>query len=306
MRTRDGDVARRTTAPHGMPDLERPVVALVPDAAERAAVRAALHGRAGVEFCELAQELVPLANRVGGRVVVAQPRDAAGAPTAPALQALRADPRGVRIVLWMGLTLAAVRDLAEVGGVTVALEGHDDLRRVLHAVLDGAPHDALPGKLLAETAALVPHAVRGFVEHCALRAPRVRTARAAAEGAGIAYRTLARRLRVAGLPTPKAVLIWYCLLHAAWYMTLRGATRDGVAKRAGFRSGVALSDALRRYAHLSWTELRTSTGFGGLLARFQAILSASAREAPGAARSTRWRTPRGRGGKPARRARDDR
>jgi AraC-like DNA-binding protein len=279
VRAEGNDLGGHDTAPHVALAGGQTVVALVRDGGDRAAIRDALRGVAVVEFCERAADLVRLATEYQARMVIAEPRDAIGRRTAPALRVLRLRRPRLRVVLYVGLTPADVRDAADVSAMRVLIREYDSVDQVLRGALTDPSRTATPGALLAPTAAFTPPSVRRFFTYCAWRADQVHTAREAAANVSISYRTLARRLRAAGLPPAKAVLAWYRLLHAAWQMELGDPTREVVATAAGFPSGAALAEALRRYTQLSWTELHEQIGFSGLLARFEELVRVPASSA---------------------------
>lgn len=256
----------------GAPPGERPIVALVRDAATRDAIRSAVRGVTTVLFCDYAMELVCIATEAGPRLIVAEPRDAGGDATAPALAALRLRSPPLKVLLYMSLTPDDVHDAAGCFPAIVALRHHDDIRKVLRAELSGSSLDASPGALLDSTAALVPPVVRPFFRCCAWRAHRLRTASDAAVMVKLPIRTLSRWMRESGLPTPKRVLQWYWLLHAAWHIESGIHKKDAVARRVGLASGVALGTTLRHCTGLRWPELRDQVGLVGLLARFDALL----------------------------------
>jgi AraC-like DNA-binding protein len=255
------------------------VVALLLNAADRRAVLETLGERATVVFCERSAELFRLATDLRADVVIADSRDIDGRRTAPALHSLRAARPLLQVVLYLDLSAPAVRSALEGWATGVVFRHEEDIGPVLRTAISRAPNAGSPGATLAASAALAPPEVRRFFTHCAWRAVMIGTARAAAEDVGIPYRTLARQLEAAGLPSPKVVLDWYRLLHAAWQMELSHANREVVAKKAGFSSGDVLAKRLRRYADLSWMELRERVGFNGLLMRFEALLGAHAETA---------------------------
>jgi hypothetical protein len=250
------------------------VVGLVVAAADREVVRAELKGLATMEFCDRAAELFRLAYDRRTDAVFAEPRDAAGRRTAPVLQSLAVSRPRLQVVMYLELSIADVRDALERWTSGVVIKGHEEIGPMLRTALARAPHIGSPGAVLASTATFVPPEVRRVFIHCAWRASRIGTAQEAATGAKIRYRTLAVQLEAAGLPTPKVVLSWYRLLHAAWDMELSHASREKVAVDSGFSSGAKLAAALRRCANMSWTELRERVGFGGLLELFEELIGA--------------------------------
>lgn len=260
-------MAARGTSPGG-----RPIVALVRDAATRSAIRSAANGVAMVLFCDYTMDLVRIATETGPRLIIAEPRDAGDDATAPALFALRLRSPRLKVLLHLSLTPDDVHDAAGCFPAIVVLRQYDDIGTVLRAELSGSSLAASPGALLDSTAALVPPAVRPFFSCCAWRAHRLRTASDAAIAVKIPIRTLSRRMRDIGLPTPRRVLQWYWLLHAAWHIESGIRKKDAVARRVGLASGAALGATLRHCTGLQWPELRDRVGLGGLLVRFDTLL----------------------------------
>lgn len=252
------------------------VVALLSNPEDRRRVRETLGDRTRLEFCERSAELFRLTTDLQADVVIADSSDVDGRRTAPALHALRAARPLLQVVLYIELSAPAVRNALEGWSTGVVFRHEEEIAPALRTAIVRAPRAGSPGALLATSATLTPPGVRRFFTHCAWRASVVDTARAAAEGVGIPYRTLSRQLDASALPSPKAVLAWYRLLHAAWRMELLHQGREIVAKQSGFSSGVVLAKTLRRYANLSWTQLREEVGFNGLLTRFEALLRAPA------------------------------
>jgi hypothetical protein len=102
---------------------------------------------------------------------------------------------------------------------------------------------------------------------------RAESPRTAAVGAPpLGGRPVVALVRDGGLPTPKRVLEWYRLLHAARHIEAGTRKREAVARRVGLTSGEALGSALHHYGGISWRQLREEVGFTGLLKRFESIL----------------------------------
>ena len=224
-------------------------------------------------FCERSTELFRLATDVRANVVIADSVDIDGRSTAPTLHSLRAALPLLQVVLYIDFSIRAVRSAIE-GWATGIVFRHQDVGAMLRTAIARAPNAGSPGATIAVSAGLVPPEVRSYLTHCAWRATTIRSARAAADDAGIPYRTLARRLQRAGLPSPKVLLDWCRLLHAAWRVERTRENRDMVARMSGFSSGDVLARRLRLYTGLSWTMLRERIGFNKLLTMFEATLRA--------------------------------
>lgn len=266
------EFVRPGTIPVGAHGIWRPVVALVRNETDREAVRDALGDLVAIEFCAYAVDLVRLVTRTSAHLVVAEPFDADGTRTGPALSGLRIRNPELHTVVYMSLTPADVHAAVEGWATDVVVRNHDNAARILRRALADAPTTASPGTLLAATATFAPRPVRAFFEYCAWKAHKVKSARVAAVEARMSYRTVSRWMRAAGLPTPGTVLAWYRLLHAAWQLEIRLLKLAAVAELVGFPSGRALAGSLKRHTGLSWPELRDKVGFAGLLLRFDDLL----------------------------------
>jgi len=250
------------------------VVALLTDEKDRRVVEEILGENATLYFCDTSTELFRLATYVRANVVIADSVDVDGKSTAPVLHSLRAALPLVQVVLYIDFSIRAVRSAIEGWATGVVFRYQEDVGAMLRTALARAPDAGSPGATIAVSAGLAPPEVRSYLTHCAWRATTIRTARTAADDVGIPYRTLARRLRSAGLPSPKVLLDWCRLLHAAWRVQRTRENRDTVAKKSGFSSGDVLVRRLRLYTGLSWTTLRERVGFDKLLAMFETMLRA--------------------------------
>jgi AraC-like DNA-binding protein len=259
-----------------LPYATRPtrLVALLADERDRRVVAEILGENAELYFCERSTELFRLATDVRANIVIADSVDVDGKSTAPVLHSLRAALPLLQVVLYIDLSIRAVRSAIEGWATGVVFRHQEDVGAMLRTAVARAPGAGSPGAMIAVSAGLAPPEVRSYLTHCAWRAPTIRTARTAADDVGIPYRTLARRLRSAGLPSPKVLLDWCRLLHAAWRVERTRENRDTVAKKSGFSSGDVLAGRLRLYTGLSWTTLRERVGFDRLLTMFEVMLRA--------------------------------
>ncbi|HEU4585888.1 MAG TPA: helix-turn-helix domain-containing protein [Gemmatimonadaceae bacterium] len=248
------------------------VVALLVDERDRRLVAETLGPRAKLHFCERSSELFRLATDLRANMVIADSVDIDGDSTAPALHSLRAALPLLQVVLYIDLSIRAVRSAIEGWATGVVFRQEEDVGAMLRTAVVRSPSMGSPGATIAISAGLVPPEVRRFLTHCAWRATTIRTARSAADDVGIPYRTLARRLQSAGLPSPKVLLDWCRLLHAAWRVERTHENRDIVARSSGFSSGDVLARRLRLYTGLSWTTLRERVGFDKLLTMFETML----------------------------------
>jgi len=250
------------------------VVALLVNEQDRRVVDEILGESVALHFCETTTELFRLATDVRAHVVIADSVDIDGKSTAPTLHSLRAALPLLQVVLYIDLSVRAVRSAIEGWAMGVVFRHQEDVGAMLRTALTREPLAGSPGATIAVSAGLVPPEVRSYLTHCAWRATTIRTAGTAADDVGIPYRTLARRLRSAGLPSPKVLLDWCRLLHAAWRVERTRENRETVAKSSGFSSGDVLARRLRLYTGLSWTMLRERVGFDQLLTMFDAMLRA--------------------------------
>lgn len=131
-----------------------------------------------------------------------------------------------------------------VDGVILA-GGGDDRRKMREAVrmalaasVASRVADILQGRIPSVGLLVIQWAVEHADRHPGMRE--------LAEGLCVSTRSLARELRVLGLPTPRRLLLWGRLLQAARLLEGPGATVESVAHRLGYATAGGLRRAFKR------------------------------------------------------------
>lgn len=262
------------------------IVALVVGPIERARVESAAKGFWSVTFVstitalrERALLTVPRAT-----VVVAEPRDSDGLPTAPLLKQLRAAHPDTPIVGYCnaaGHDSREILEIATVGVHDLVFKGTTDSPTLLRATCESAARtcsaEAVLGKISDE---LIPEG-RQIVEYCLYHPTLATSVAAIAKGLALHRKTLVNRCARVGLPVPGVLLGWSRLLLFAHVLRSRCGPVEDLALLIGFPSGTALRNMLKRYSGLRPRDLQAPLGFDQLITRFRQALAVAALCAPG-------------------------
>ena len=240
------------------------VVALVLGRERRARIITGV-GRAGVVcFCEQRQELGVLAAHPDTVVVITETRDSDDAPVAPVVARLTAGPSSVPVIAYIGWPGTAPDDIVEIvraGASDLVRAGFDDAGVALRAALRTAVVHTAATVIRREVEHVVPPAVWPVMAYALNHADRNLTVTDLSRALGVHRRSVARRLKAAGVPGPRALIRWCRLILAAWMLEGKGRTVESVALALDFESAGALRNALRRYAALSVSDIRRPDGF---------------------------------------------
>lgn len=252
------------------------ILALVLGDAERARIRSALHDVALVRFCGSAHELLALAAVGDVEAAIVELHDADGASTLPAIRLLRDRYPSVAVLAYGKATAGAMRETIEAGALGargVVVQGVDDFGEPLRQTIAAARGAGAAAEILRAVEAGAPASLRPFLRYCAASAARPFSVEDAARALGVHRRTLVNRLRSARLPSPRSVIGWNRLLHAARLLDDPGRALDRIASELGFASASALHNMFRRYTRLGPSELRARGAFREMLARYASALS---------------------------------
>ncbi|MFL5574366.1 MAG: helix-turn-helix domain-containing protein [Gemmatimonadaceae bacterium] len=259
------------------------VVALVLARERQARLRDGLRERAPVRFVSRCREVAHAVAEGAVAATVLELRDADGTPTAPTIRQLRAAfPRTPVLALAPGGSAAAGHELVaavQAGANGIILEGVEDAGVALLDALDHAEDECVARLVMAELWSLLPDEARPVVEFCLTQARRPLAVDEVAAALGMCRRTLGRRLRRAGLPSPLAVIGWCRLLVAARVMEERGRTLEQVALRLQFPGAASLRNMLARYTALRPREVRENGGLRCVLFAFRRVIEAGRRAA---------------------------
>jgi AraC-like DNA-binding protein len=244
---------------------------LQPDPRAGAALSAALDEEYGLRRVETWEELLREMGRSLplGCVVDLCPRAFPSPETQ--LRMLRRTYPGVTIIVqseFAGRELDLYRlGRLDVDGV-IRMDGSMSPLRVRRVVASALA--ARLGKMVVESSAtnlppLARGCIRWAVEHAG-SAPQVSDLAAAM---ALSPRALLRELKAMDLPTPRKLLLWCRLIHAAHLLERPGMTVECAAFRLGYSTGGALRKALKRHMGSSPTSLRNRGGLAWALEVFR-------------------------------------
>jgi AraC-like DNA-binding protein len=125
----------------------------------------------------------------------------------------------------------------------------------------GAVAEALPTRVGSIARRALVTAIR-WTDECL-------TAAGLASECGVSLLALRRRLREAGLPSPRRLLAWCRLLHAARLLESTRASTERVGHVVGYASGPAFRNACRGMLHVQPHDLAGMGGFRFVLERMR-------------------------------------
>jgi transcriptional regulator GlxA family with amidase domain len=152
-------------------------------------------------------------------------------------------------------------DVVRAGASDLVRAGFDDAGVAFRAALRTALVHAAANTITRDVEQMVPPAVWPVVAYALNHADRDLTVAELARALAVHRRTVARRLKAAGVPGPRALICWCRLILAAWMLEGKTRTVESVALALDFASAGALRNALRRYAALSVSDVRCRDGF---------------------------------------------
>jgi AraC-like DNA-binding protein len=256
----------------------RTIAALVFDAETLARLRDAAGRRFLVAACESWDAVVALI--AGGRAaaVLTEPRDRGNVSIAPRVRLLREGYPSIPVIGYIRGSRTISRDildLARAGVNELVHAGFDDVGVAFRAALASASASCIAERLLSELSPAIPPAVWGLVAFCVERANAPLSVRELAHAFAVDPRTVERRFRESGMPSPREVIGWARLLLASTLLEDAGRPLEQVAYTLDFPSGAALRNMLRRYTDLRPQELRENGGHRCVVHLFKQAIARS-------------------------------
>jgi AraC-like DNA-binding protein len=148
----------------------------------------------------------------------------------------------------------------------VFVAGRNDGRQEIRSAILGAASEDLPSRVLNRLGDNVPIEVRALLRFALANAQRRVHVTDMAQALNLHRRTLSARSRNVRYPSPSALIAWARLLIATDIMMSMAATADRAAVMAGFGSGTAFRNMLRRYTGLRPAEVRAGGGLEYIIA----------------------------------------
>jgi hypothetical protein len=151
---------------------------------------------------------------------------------------------------------------------------HDSSGRRHSNPPDRMPDEGFAVAMRTELDQAIPEGpIREFFRFSALRSRRKLSPSEVAEAIGVDRDQITKLLEESGYPTAEAVIRWFRILRAAWFLTRtppRSATE--VASALYFSSGAVLGNAMKATIGMRPRELKAGGGFNVVLAQFRRVL----------------------------------
>ena len=254
-----------------------PIVALVLGREERARVESALAGEHPLTFVSSLEEVRCALTRTEQAVLIAEPRDGCGAPTAPLLQSLRLARCDLPIIGYCAVPRDDARDVMDLSNSGVhellfrqATDSPFLIRQTLRSAMQACAASWILGRLSEH----VTTEVRTIIRYCLHHPKDATTVSRVARVLGIHRKTLTNYCARAGAPVPGALIAWCRLLLAAQLLRSQLGSVEAVALQLDFPSATAFRNMLKRYTGLRPLDVRAGTGFEQMLAMFTGRLAA--------------------------------
>ena len=256
------------------------VVALVLGRDERARIEHALAAEHALSFFTSLEAVRYALERLERAVLILEPRDEHGMPSAPLVRQLRAARCDLPMIAYCDVPRDESRDISELSraGVHELLFRHatdspfllrETLRRALQACAASTIDDKVKESLTSE--------LREAVYFCLHYPEKATTVGDVAKGLRIHRKTLANYCARAGAPVPGALIGWCRLLLAAQLLRSQLGTVEAVALQLDFPSATALRNMLKRYTGLRPADVRAGPGLNRMMAMFEAALNSKGR-----------------------------
>jgi len=249
-----------------------PVVLAVVDRVEDARTLTATLGHvAQVQLCSEGANILRLVEECRpSLLLVALPHHRCNAKLLSTIQQVHASWPAVWIVACAPLSPAAADAIAQISSCDVhelVLQDRGSLSATIARLSAMTPDDLRAAGILQALHNLIPDDLHHLAEYCLRHAREgLKVPRLAAE-LGMSRRTLAYRLRRAGLPPPEALISWCRLFMAAVRIIRDGETIEQVALSMGL-SGAALHMMLRKRVECTWAELRARGSVAHLILQY--------------------------------------
>lgn len=254
-------------------------LALVIDTNDRARLRDALAASLELRFVTSVSDVLAILrlDESPVRVVILDPRDASGRPSAGLARQVTQLFPGIPVIGYCHSGAEHSRDIVGLAsaGVHELLFKRDGSAAVVRTVLAAAQRVSAADLVLARVEPIIPPRLRPLVQHILANPAESHTVMQVARAMGVHRKTLVNHCRAEGVAAPSKIIAWCLLLLAAALLAAPGATVEHVAMRLEFASATALRNMLRRHTGLRPRDLRSADGTRRLLERFARLLDAT-------------------------------
>jgi AraC-like DNA-binding protein len=250
-------------------------MALVVGRTERARLAEALEKDYDLCFVTTLDELRTALTASERAVVIAEPRDQTGIPSAHFLRQLRAARPKLPLIGYCAVTRDEshdIVDLANAGVHELLFQHATDTPFLIQQTIRSAFASCASSTIAECVTAGLPLEIRTLVDYCLQYPKEATTVEAVARALGVHRKTLANYCLRAGVPVPGALVAWCRLLIAGQLLRTQTGTVETIALQLEFPSSTAFRNMLKRYAGLRPRDVRRPDGLDQLIALFRAAV----------------------------------
>ena len=238
----------------------RSVIAMIRNSRCHQLVSQALAGHAELRNVPDERDFLRAMTYARPTAVLLERRDTRGFLVADHIRAARSAHAAVRVLICTSFTPEAFDDVMYLGRCSptgIVLFDLQPVATVREKILGGEREQSATSELHDSIGSEVHPLVIAMLRWCLQRVDRESvTVAALAEAFDISPEALARKLKRAGLPSPRALIAWARLLSVARRLDEPSRHVDAIALEFQFGSGSALRGQLMRYTGMTPTDLR--------------------------------------------------
>lgn len=236
------------------------VIAMIRNSRCQALVTQALAGHAELRNVKNEGELVRSVKSVRPAAVLLERRDARGFLVTDHVRAVRNEHAAIRVLICTSFTPDAADDLLYLGRSSptgIVLFDLQPIATVRERILGDGPSECPSTEVDIPNTLVIHPLVQAMLRWCLERVGREAvTVSALAQAFKISPEALARKLKRAALPSPRALIAWARMLSVARRLDEPKRCVDAIALEFQFGSGSALRGQLMRYTGMTPTDLR--------------------------------------------------
>lgn len=256
--------------------MSNPTVALLLHAADARACVVAGACPFSVRHHSSVVELLESLRTLDVVLIVIDDADAHGRSMASAIETLRHEFPSVPLLAYCSVAAGRssfVVDVVRAGATGLVFRGIDDSRFAMRAAIMSARRGSVAERIHAEVALHLPAVAHPLLRYAITRSVDEPSVDDAAASLGVDRKTLRNWLRHSGTVRPREFINWVRLAVVVGLLEDPGRSAEQVALEAGFASGTAFRNMLRRYTGLRSSEMRVAGGLARILSLFFAALS---------------------------------
>jgi AraC-like DNA-binding protein len=265
-----GEHALQVAQPRGMPELR--VIACALPRHQQAYVTDGLRRRGACRFVESGDALMgELARGDACDAVIMGPREADGRSTAPLVERIAREWRGVAVVMFFPPRTVpdfSPRAFLLAGAHQLVYEGVNDTGLTIAQAVENARRECTADAVFRAIRALIPPALHPWA-HAVVSGPhRVTSVTALASEQGVHRKTLVNHCARVGFLPPAELVAWCRLCVVGHHLERTGATVETIALNLEYPSHTALRNRIKRSTGMTAMEVRQAGGLGAVVAAF--------------------------------------